>query len=69
MAFIKVQKLVRNADGSVKSGSASIMTTEYDRTIKGSSRHRTREKLGKIVSIDDEGNNGVFLSPIRGLVA
>jgi len=69
MAFIKVQKLVRNADGSVKSGSASIMTTEYDRTIKGSSRHRTREKLGKVVSLDEERKRGVFLSPARGLVA
>ncbi len=69
MAFIKVQKLVRNVDGSVKSGSASILTTEYDKTIKGASRHRTREKLGKIVSIDVARKSGVFLSPTRGLIA
>jgi hypothetical protein len=69
MAFIKVQKLVRDSDGSIRSGSASIMTTEYDRSIKGSSRHRTREKLGKIISIDEERKRGVFLSPTRGLVA
>lgn len=69
MAFIKVQKLVRNSDGSVKSGSASIMTTEYDRSYKGRSRHHTREKLGKVVSLDTAGKSGVFLSPTRGLVA
>jgi len=69
MAFIKVQKLVRNGDGSVRSGSASILTTEYDRSCKGLSRHRIREKLGKVVSLDAAGKSGVFLSPTRGLVA
>ncbi len=68
MAFIKVQKLVRNDDGSVRSGSASILTTEYDPSCKGLSRHRTREKLGKVVTLDDGGKSGVFLSPTRGLV-
>lgn len=34
MAFIKVQKLVVNDDGSIRSGSASIMTTEYDSSYK-----------------------------------
>ncbi len=69
MAFIKVQKLVRNEDGSVSSGSASIMTTEYDRSYKGLSRHKIREKLGKVISLDETGKKGVFLSPTRGLVA
>jgi len=69
MAFIKVQKLVVNDDGSVRSGSASIMTTEYDSSYKGKSRHTTREKLGKVVSIDPARKKGVFLSPTRGLVA
>ena len=69
MAFIKVQKLVRNEDGSVRSGSASILTTEYDNSCKGLSRHRIREKLGKVISLDATGKSGVFLSPTRGLVA
>ncbi|MDY0289081.1 MAG: hypothetical protein RBR15_09690 [Sphaerochaeta sp.] len=69
MAFIKVQKLVRNEDGSVRSGSASILTTEYDSSCKGLSRHRIREKLGKVVSLADDRKSGVFLSPTRGLVA
>lgn len=69
MAFIKVQKLVRNDDGSVRSGSASIMNTEYDSSYKGNSRHTPREKLGKVVSIDPDRKKGVFLSPTRGLVA
>jgi hypothetical protein len=45
MAFIKVQKLVRNEDESIISGSASIMRKEYDKAYKGRSRHATREKL------------------------
>ncbi len=45
------------------------MTTEYDRSYKGRSRHRTREKLGKVVSLDAAGKSGVFLSPTRGLVS
>lgn len=61
MAFIKVQKLVRNEDGSVRSGSASILTTEYDPSRKGLSRHKIREKLGKVISLDDTGKSGVFL--------
>ncbi len=69
MAFIKVQKLVRNEDGSVRSGSASILVTEYDRSAKHLSRHRIREKLGKVVTLDETGKRGVFLSPTRGLVA
>ncbi len=69
MAFIKVQKLVRNEDGSVRSGSASILVTEYDRSAKHLSRHRIREKLGKVISLDATGKRGVFLSPTRGLVA
>ncbi len=47
MAFIKVQKLVRNEDGSVKLGSASTLTTECDRSYKGLSRRRIQEKLGE----------------------
>jgi len=69
MAFIKVQKLVRNEDGSIRSGSASILVTEYDRSAKHLSRHRIREKLGKVLSLDPTGKKGVFLSPARGLVA
>ncbi len=69
MAFIKVQKLVLDPDGSVRSGSASIMDTEYDPSYKGRSRHTTREKLGKVVSISPDRKSGVFLSPTRGLVA
>lgn len=69
MAFIKVQKLVLNEDGTVRSGSASIMSTEYDRDYKGKSKHITRERLGKVVFLDVSRKSGIFLSPTRGLVA
>lgn len=68
MASIKVQKLVLNDDGSVRSGSASILISTYDTSIKGNCRKTVREKLGKIVYIDDRHTSGIFISPSRGLV-
>ena len=68
MAFIKVQKLVLDEDGKVKSGSAAIVETEYDSTYSGKSRHRVRERLGKIVTLSVDRKSGLFLSPTRGLV-
>jgi len=46
MAFIKVQKLVRDEEGNVRSGSTAIVVTEYDPAVKGRSRYRVRERLG-----------------------
>ncbi len=68
MSFIKVQKLVRNEDGSVRSGSAVIMDVVYVKDGKYHSKQVQREKLGKIVSLDESKRRGVFLSPTRGLV-
>ncbi|MBR6205164.1 MAG: hypothetical protein IKQ60_09040 [Candidatus Methanomethylophilaceae archaeon] len=68
MAFIKVQKLVRNEDGSVRSGSAVIMDVVYVKDGKYHSKQVQREKLGKVVSLDDSKRRGVFMSPTRGLV-
>ena len=67
MAFIKVQRLVRNEDGSVRSGSAAIMDVVYVRDGKYHSKQVQREKLGKVVSLDDSKRRGVFMSPTRGL--
>lgn len=64
-----MQKLVRNEDGSVRSGSASNLTTEYDPSRKGLSNHRIREKRGKVISLDAAEKNGVFLLLTRGLAA
>ena len=69
MSFIKVQKLVRNEDGSVRSGSAVIMDVVYVKDGKYHSKQVQREKLGKIVSLDPSKRRGVFMSPTRGLVA
>ena len=68
MAFIKVQKLVLSEDGNVISGSAAVVDTVYDSSVKGRSRHRVRERLGKVISISDDRKCGIFLSPTRGLV-
>ena len=68
MAFIKVQKLVRDENGKITSGSASIIDTMYDPSRAGHSAHITRERLGKVVYISEDRKSGIFESPTRGLV-
>lgn len=68
MAFIKVQKLVK--DGSkIVSGSASIVDTRYVAGQKFHAKHSVIEKLGKILYLSDDRKQGIFLSPTRGLVS
>lgn len=68
MAFIRVQKLVRNESGEVVSGSASIVDVEYVKEGKYHSKQVMREKLGKVVYLSEDKKVGVFRSPTRGLV-
>lgn len=68
MACIKIQKLALNDDGTIHSGSASIIKTTYDSSIRGNSRKRTHERLGKALYINDKHTCGIFLSPTRGVV-
>lgn len=68
MAFIKVQKLVRNEHGEVLSGSAAIMDTVYTPGSHNFSKHRVIESLGKAVYFDKNLKLGIFQSPLRGLV-
>ena len=68
MAFIKIQKLVLSEEGKVVSGSAAIVDTVYDSSVKGRSRHIVRERLGKVVTVSPDRKCGIFLSPTRGLV-
>ena len=68
MPHIKKQKVVYNDNGTIRSGSASIVDTVYDNKRKGRCSHPVIEKLGKIVFLSEDGKSGVFLSPTRGLV-
>ncbi len=69
MSFIKAQKVVRNANGHIISGSAAIVDTVYVSTgQKNHSRHVVREKLGRVLFLSDDKKQGIFLSPTRGLV-
>lgn len=68
MAFLKVQNLKLNKDGQVLSGSASIIDTAYDPKVKGHSRHRTRESLGKVLMLSPDRKSGIFLSE-RGVLS
>lgn len=68
MAFIKVQKLVRDENGEVKSGSAAIVGTTYVPGEKSHAKHYVIEKLGKVLYWDKNLKTGIFQSPLRGLV-
>ena len=69
MAFIKIQKLVRDNSGKIISGSAAIVDTEYVKTgTKSHCKHIVREKLGKVLYISEDKKSGIFISPTRGLV-
>ncbi len=72
MTYIHLQKLVRDEEGKIRSGSASIMESVYEQNKEGSkkghSKHVQREKLGKVVWLSEDRRKGVFLSPSRGLV-
>lgn len=69
MAFIKVQKVVRDENDTILSGSAAIVDTVYIGTgQKNHSKHEVREKLGKVLFLTEDKRHGVFLSPTRGLV-
>ena len=64
MSFIKVQKLVRNEAGTILSGSAAIVDTVYVKTgNKNHSKQVVRERLGKVISLNEDKKSGVFLSP------
>ena len=68
MAFIKVQKLVK--DGSkIVSGSASLVDTKYVAGQKYHAKHSVIEKLGKILYLSDDRKFGIFISPTRGLIS
>lgn len=67
MAFIITQKLVRNESGTIISGSASIVDTQYGNYDTYHAKHSVREKLGKVIWLSDDKKKGIFLSPTRGL--
>lgn len=68
MAFIKSQKLVRDSNGIITSGSAAIIDTQYGDFGSYHAKHTVRERLGKILWLSDDKKAGIFLSPTRGLV-
>lgn len=68
MAFIRIQKLVRDKNGSILSGSASIIDTSYVPDAKYHSRQTVRERLGRVLYLREDKKDGIFLSPTRGLI-
>lgn len=68
MAYIKVQKIVRDAENNIVSGSAAIVESIYAPERKNHSAQQVLERLGKVISLAEDKKSGVFLSPTRGLV-
>lgn len=68
MAFIKSQKIVRDKNGMIINGSASVIDTVYGNYGTYHAKHTVREKLGKVIWLSDDKKKGIFLSPTRGLV-
>lgn len=67
--YIRTQKVVRNDNGTITSGCAALCKTEYDPTVtSGHSRRKVVERLGKVVWLNENNTEGVFVSPMRGLV-
>lgn len=68
MSFIKVQKISRDTDGKILTGSAAIVESVYVKDGKFHSKQVTKEKLGKVLWLSEDKKKGVFSSPTRGLV-
>ena len=62
MAFIRVQKLVRDSNGNILSCSAAIKESQYIKDgSKFHSRQIVRERFGKVVWLASDGKSGIFL--------
>lgn len=68
MAFIKIQNLEFDKNGTISRGTASIVDVSYIPSGRCHSKQSTRERLGKIISLAENRKSGVFMSPTRGLV-
>lgn len=68
MAFLKIQKLKRDANGQILSGSAAIVEAVYHSEGEYHSTQQVRERLGKVIALAEDRKSGTFLSPTRGLV-
>lgn len=69
MSFIKTQKVIRDKNNVIVSGSAAVVDTVYIGTGQANhSKHEVREKLGRVLYLSEDKRNGIFLSPTRGLV-
>lgn len=68
MGFIKAQKVVRDENDNIVSGSASIVDTIYGNYGTYHSKQQVRERLGKVIYLSKDKKTGIFLSPTRGLV-
>lgn len=58
MAFIRVQKLVRDGNGNILSGSAAIKESQYIKNGgKFHSRQIVRERLGNVIWLASDGKS------------
>lgn len=66
--FIRPQKVKRDEDGRILSGSASACRSVYDPTQEsGHSRQETVLSLGKVIWLSEDRTHGVFFSKEKGV--
>lgn len=68
MPFIKAQKILRNTNGDVIRGSASLVSTFYGDFGNYHAKHKVIEQLGKVLYLSEDNKIGIFVSPTRGLI-
>jgi hypothetical protein len=69
MTFIRTQNLRRDDNGMVMHGTASVCETRYVKGGKYHSIQESKESLGRVIWLSEDGKSGIFMSKTRGLVA
>jgi len=69
MTFIRTQNLRRDDNGMVMRGTASVCETRYVKGGKYHSIQESKESLGRVIWLSEDGKSGIFMSKTRGLVA
>ena len=69
MPYIKKQNIRYDKNKNIISGTAAIVESVYDPSKVGHNSKRTIETLGKVICLDQDCKEGIFLSPTRGLVS
>ena len=66
--FIHLQKIKKDENGRIISGSASVCKSVYDsNAVSGHSKQVTVFKLGKVIWLSPDKTAGIFFTPDKGV--